>query len=354
MPTINNTMEITFRNKFASLLTDDNRAAMEAAVRKFCGYDNSYAIKCLWNLTCGNWVDKTLGQLALSQELVSNNLISLRNELRYQYELRHPGFLELDVPNSCREAFVALKNRSDALTANIVFDYCICHVHLDASTVQRSLELLSSDEERRYFGGIRSLSASLVYVEANYLKDFHMEIHNLLKALHEYECERQNGISFKNLPFANLGDKIKEAGIQLVPHEAASCKQKVTRPTYGGATPATEVQPQQIRSTPNTPCMETEGQKVSDATVGISIPVLPASDEEGPANAQTKNNADTGFATLSAPQILRYPDHFDALLSSPAMISLLALRGSGFDLNEIIDKADRIRTLLQASTNLSA
>ena len=345
--------EITFRNKFAGPLTDDNRTAIVAAVRKFCSYDSSYAIKVLWNLTCENWVDKTLGQLELSQELVGDNLISLRNELRYQYELRHPGFLDLDVPDSCRKAFEALKNRSDSIVANIIYGYCLNHVHLDLGTVQRSLELLSSDEERRYFGGIRNLSASLAYTEAKYLKNFHMEIHDFLKALYEHKCEQQDDTSFRNLPFAQLGDIVKEAGFQLVPNEAPSCEQEITHPIYGGATPATDVLSQQIESTPSTPCTETQEQADCVAT-GISIPVLPTSHEEAPANTQTEINADTGFATLSATQILRYQEHFSALLSSEAMASLCILRDSGFDLNEIIDKEGRIRSLLQASTDLIA
>ena len=183
-----NTSEITFRNKFADLLTDDNRVAIVAAVRKFCGNDvTDYAILDLWNLTCGRQFSETLEWLDLSEELVGNRstLLSLRNELRYQYELRHPGFLKLDVPDSCLKAFEALEKRSDAIVANIVYGYCIYHVFLDVDTVQRSLALLSSNEERCYFGGIRNLSTHLSYVEAVYIKKFHMEINDLLKALYD-------------------------------------------------------------------------------------------------------------------------------------------------------------------------
>lgn len=332
------TMEITFRNKFEKLLTDGNRATIVSAVKKFCSFNADYAIKSLWSLTCGLWADKTLERLELSEEIVGD-VTALRNELRYQYELRHPDFLNLDVPSTCLPAFETLKNKTDAIVANIVFGYCINHIHLDADTVQRSLALLSSDAENYYFGGIRSLSARLTSMEADFLKNFHMEIHDLLKALYEDKC--QNEVSSTNLPFANLDERIKEAGIELVPDAAPVSKQKPERHVYGGSTPAVEVKSQVTSSTPDTPC--------GDANPGC---------EDVPDTIQhdvaTEINPDTGFASLKATQILRYQEHFNALLSSEAMASLLILRDSGFDLNEIIDKEKKISSLLQISADLIA
>lgn len=324
------TMEITFRNKFEKLLTDGNRAAIVSAVKKFCSFNADYAIKSLWSLTCGLWADKTLERLELSEEIVGD-VTALRNELRYQYELRHPDFLNLDVPSTCLPAFEALKNKTDAIVANVIFGYCISHIHLDANTVQYSLKLLSSDAENRYFGGIRSLSARLSYPEATYLKNFHMEIHDLLKALYEDKC--QNEVSSGNLPFANLDERIKEAGIQLAPNAAPTSRQKTECHSYG-STPAVEVNPQEPLSTPCTFCEE--------------VPTTVQSD------VATEINPDTGFASLNAPQILRYQEHFNALLSSEALANLIILRDSGFDLNEIIDKEKKISSFLQVSEDLIA
>lgn len=348
------TMEITFRNKFEKLLTDGNRAAIVSAVKKFCSFNADYAIKSLWSLTCGLWADKTLERLELSEEIVGD-VTALRNELRYQYELRHPDFLNLDVPSTCLPAFEALKNKTDAIVANVIFGYCISHIHLDANTVQYSLELLSSDAENRYFGGIRSLSARLSYPEATYLKNVHMEIHDLLKALYEDKC--QNEVPSGNLPFANLDERIKEAGIQLVPTAAPTAGQKPKRHISGGSTPAVEVNPQATSSTPGTPCGEmVEANNV--AKPGTAIPILTVPHEEvsstASSDAATEINPDTGFASLNAPQILRYQEHFNALLSSEALANLIILRDSGFDLNEIIDKEKKISSFLQVSEDLIA
>lgn len=330
------TMEITFRTKFEKMLNDANRAAIVSAVSKFCSFNEDYAIKSLWNLTCGLWLDRTLERLELSKEMVSD-VTALRNELRYQYELRHPDFLKLDVSSTCLPAFEALKNKSDAVVANVVFGYCISHIHMHSGTVQYSLELLSSDAENRYFGGVRNMSVS--YQEADFLKNFHMEIHDLLKALYEDKC--QNEVSSANLPFANLGERVKEAGIQLAPNAAPTSEQKPKRHIYGGSTPAVGVKSQVAPSIPDTPC--------GDANPGY---------EDVPDTIQhdvaTEINPDTGFASLNAPQILRYQEHFNALLSSEAMASLIILRDSGFDLNEIIDKEKKISSLLQISADLIA
>lgn len=336
------TMEITFRSKFEKLLNDGNRAAITSAFQKFCNLCPDIATAYLWHMTYSEDISGICQVLGF--DIPQESISAFRNEFRHQYEQRHPGFLNLDVPSSCLPAFEALKDKTDAIVANIVFDYCIEHTHLDAGTMQHSLDLLSSEMENRYFGGIRNLSSRLKFTEAKYLKPFHTQIHDLLKALYEDKC--QNEVPSGNLPFANLGERIKEAGIKLVPHAVPTSEQKPEHHAYD-STPAVEV-------ALSTPCEEAaDSDTFANNGVGIPIPTIPC--EEVPeSNVATELNPNTGFASLNASQILRYQEHFNALLSSEAMASLAILRDSGFDLNEIIDKAEKISSLLQVSADLIA
>ena len=116
MTTTNNTAATTtatneatsfeFRNKFEKLLSNENRSAIVDGFKNFCRLNPDAARRLLWNLTYREDLSYSFDKLGMKPELIpAENLQTFRNELRHQYQQRHPDFLETSVPGSCKEAF---------------------------------------------------------------------------------------------------------------------------------------------------------------------------------------------------------------------------------------------------------
>lgn len=187
MTTNNVNFEFKFRTKFKSLLNDENRFSVIRAFNQFCSLDSATALKVLWKLTYSN--DRALEEiykLGLNYDLISSEkVLVLRNELRYQYEeCIQDGFLQFyqGDDEKTKNAFAVLKNHSDAIVASVVCNSCMKFVR--KFEVGRILYLLSSEKEGNQFGGVRTLGFDML--ESDYLKPFHQEIHDILKAMNEF------------------------------------------------------------------------------------------------------------------------------------------------------------------------
>lgn len=297
----------TFRTKFEKLVSDENRPAIEAAFEKFCSLDpeTTVARDILWDLTYNPEVSfEALQELGLNQEIISpENVSKLRDELRHQYKKRYNSFLAVDVSEECIPAFEALSKKAGPIVASVVNE--LCSYRMLGYDVPRALFLLSSDKENFFFGGI--CEVGFAPKEAEYLKPFHMEIHNLLKAMYDLQQDAS-----KNTPLDKLGSMVKEAGIEL---------------------------PFNVDEIPEA----TPVKAPADTTV------------QAPNKAQAEQpvEADSGFKPLTPEGILEHKDVFASFVESSDMNILLQIGKLGFDLNKVIAKKDAIIKLFEATKALN-
>ena len=216
-----------FRTKFKKILKEESdESKVTIAFERFCKLYSDVALKLLWNMTYSSdkaW--KEIYTLGLDNKLISSeNVINLRNELRYQYE-QHADFnlyerdtrsLDEIKDEEVKRAYSALEKSTDSIVANVVFDYCIKYCTAADTEIARTLFLLQNEKENIYFGGIRSLNFD--ELEADYLKPYHIEIHNMLNALNNY----QNNFE---LPFYMDEEEEKAAAEK----EAKEVKEKTTQ-----------------------------------------------------------------------------------------------------------------------------
>lgn len=188
-----NTMNftITFRTKFEKLLNDENRPVVLATFKQFCNLDSKTTIArdVLWDLTYSeSSALRALNQLCLNPAIISaENTLKLRDELRYQYEKLHIGYLTSYIPEEYASAFNALSKKTDTIIASVIYDATMYYFRF--GDVNRTLFLLNSDKENFFFGGIRELGFSAV--EADYLKPYHMQIHDFIKAIYDFNILTQ-------------------------------------------------------------------------------------------------------------------------------------------------------------------
>lgn len=306
MTTINT--KFTFRSKFEKLLNDANRPIITAAFEKFFKLRPDSARDLLWRLTFNaDIASAALIELGLNTEIIPFEKISvLRNELRYQYnELVHPNFLGVSAPNECQEAFVVLKNQTDDIVANVVYEHCQSRVYVEEDMINRLFFLLKSDKENHYYGGIRSLFFS--YEEADYLKPFHVQIHDVLNALHEH-YKNQCASTSKNLPFEGLASLVEEAGMDL---------------------------PFNFEELPT--------QTADDVIREFLAETEPDAPAEAPALTIS------GFMNLTAEAIISNKDVFTSFMKNDDLNILVQIGKLGFDLNEVVAKKDKIGALLKAA-----
>lgn len=291
-------IKFSFRSKFEKLLTDGNRQSVNSLFQQFCNMNSYYATEILWKMTY-NGVEPSFDvyrELGIKEEaLPSVKLSTLRNELRYQYEKLHHDFMNVYVPDECKEAFNTLAGRSDTITAAVVYEHCQ-RAYIECE-VKRILFLLQSEEERNYYGGIRSLIFSRD--EANYLKPFHVQIFNLFKAYCDY-MQQTDDLS-ANKPFAGLDKLIQEARKELI----------------GGT------------------------QKEESGEVNESQQVQ---DEPKKETVQTSSE----FKPLTPNEIKDHKDVFMLFLETGDLNDLVQIGKLGFDLNKVMAKKEKIRKFLQA------
>jgi len=346
--------KIIFRNKFEKLLTDDNHASITSVFRRFCGFDEKEAILHLWHLTTGHKFMDTLDELDLSINFVGN-LTAFRNELRYQYSLRHPGFLDINAPEYCLTAFDALKNKADSIVATVVYQHCQAHASLDASEIDRTLYLLGSDREDFQLGGIRNLSNALKDEDARYLLPFSKQIGDLLRTLYTNAeltaivqgTPHTSAEDCSHLPFYfGETDKAKKAPLATI-NSSETAGEDAPNAVLATAN-ANEGTKREATSTAETNDSNVPNQDLP-AHSGNETASVPAQDED---DTKTFIYGSAGFEVLNATQILRNQEALLTLFSSEALSILLQLRDKHFDLNEVVGKQAKIMGFIQASNSL--
>lgn len=125
------------------------------------------------------------------------------SELRHQYKKTHPDFLKVDVNGNVAQSYTKLLNVAGEITAYQVLQKCMQYSHYSADVIAHCYKLLSSQEENRYFGGLRDFGFNKK--SANYLKPFIKEIAQLFKDI-TAENNTQEDDSVSDLPFVFGGE----------------------------------------------------------------------------------------------------------------------------------------------------
>lgn len=171
-------------DKFLVLLKRDFDSILSESPAFVCGL--------LWKLTydpCNYFYDARYNILATWYFILgdilsdSQNVILLRNEIRYQYSRYCPNFLSPEHPlkKEVQQSWQNLSKASDEITAYIVYNHCLKFSDYTHEEIERCLFLLKSPNANLYFGGIRTLGFG--QYEADYLKPFASTIFDLLKAI---------------------------------------------------------------------------------------------------------------------------------------------------------------------------
>ena len=313
------TENFEFRNKFAKLLNEENREEVTAAFEYFCKYSRKDAKNCLWELSYSDESAEAVleEELALSEFIALENVPALRNELRYQYQERDAEFLSVSLQEDCQKAFDELKNYAGILVAYVVHCHIAKRVQITEG-LERILYLLKGEKEENYFGGIRSLSFSVA--EATYLKQFHIQIAKL------FDVMQSQAIS-ENRSLANLDKMIAAAGMQLYPDESNEENDAVA--------PVAEVIAE------------------ADAELAESVEATDDKTEEMPIEIVKQQVIDfeeeknTEKTLLNHENILENKELFESFIQNCNQLIKL-----GFDLDEVINKSNKIKTFLDAAKEL--
>jgi len=300
-----NTYNIDFRSKFEKVITnDENRQLFINAFENFCNLSDHEASAILWRMMYSSDSDseyakadcaKDLRQLGL--EDVSQEILSvLKNELRYQYQQCHPNAWEIDIPDSCKDAYTGLRQVTNIIVANQVYKNCFNRVSTSEEEMTRITILLQSDKENFYFGGIRELNFNPE--QANYLKQFHTQIYNLFVDVYGWFRVQLSHQSWN------------ESGSHI----------------------------DTVKFNPNEDLPFTMSETSPETSLAESL--SENSDEEPIYVATTK------FTALTLESIEAHQELFSSLVQEKDFSSLHELRALGFDLNEVISKEDAIRETL--------
>lgn len=220
---VRTSMPIQFRAKFQKQLVsipENICKKISSVTAKFVfSDDDSACLDTLWLMTVEpvtsvkvfglsidpNTIPESYGntekEVSESNAIIPFSLVmALRNELRYQRKQKNPSFMELYIPESCKEAFKALSNATaDPIVTVVAVNHCyeVCQSSADDS-IERILFLLDNDRESLFFGGIRSLWFGRK--EAMVLKPYAKQLHDLLYAI--YQEKLANSANFVNTPLA--------------------------------------------------------------------------------------------------------------------------------------------------------
>lgn len=215
------------RTGAADLLSTPHREKVVAAFGKFFTKSSEDAYNLIWALTFQPEEKHPLllKALGLSPEMVPD-LPMLLKELAAQYRAYvDPSFmLAPDMSDEVKPAFNALYTES---TAAALFVHNMCANYLIMNPVEkinRAIALLSSHEEKTYFGGSLEIMKAVHmpdkedrYALSAFLKPRHEKVYDLFKAMADVKAaEEKASAATPNPVLAGLGDRCKEAGLTLV------------------------------------------------------------------------------------------------------------------------------------------
>lgn len=317
---VKETINFNFRSKFKKLLTEDIKSSdILDAFAKFCSLGPDTVINLLWYLTYSeDSAVITFNSLGLDFECIP--AIQLRNELRHQYNMIHPGFLTIELTSQeVREAYETLKTKTDLIVSNVVYHHCCSKMFLAEDEIARIIYLLSSNDEKNFFGGIRSLG--FTKTESIYLKPFYEEIGNLFKAL----CDANQQDS-TNLPFKDVQQLITVTSTESFEEDQA----KVSMENQAETSVKDQVK-----------------VSVKDAELPVDN-----SHEDAEQDSVTPLST-TSFRQLTAVAILANADTFTSFSKGNDFNSLTSLVAAGFDLNQVMSKKEEISNFLDAVAALN-
>ena len=324
MTTISNNMSnpFTFRNKFRRIITDENLPAIVAAFKEFCSLDPKTpdALNFLWQLTySSNWAIQFLYSVGLNLNIIpASELIKFRNELRYQYEIRNPGYFTKDIPEECMPAFNWLADKTDLIVASAAYNTIISYPYTHWCDVNRICYLIRSDKENFSLGGLHEIG--FTYEESKFLQPYTMQILNLLEAVYDYNQNHVSATSAES-SVETRAESSNEAHDE-VPAESSD------------KTQALEAQAESL--------LEAITQSHADAAVESLI--------------ETQNEepfeANSSFKPLTTEAILEHKDVFIPFVESGDMNILLQIGKLGFDLNKVITKKKEVKRVLELNSKV--
>lgn len=185
MTTTSTTTNFNFRTKFKKLISAENYIYVNRAFEEFCNLSSCEARERLWRLTYSSQsAVAEIAKLNLTLSIIPPvNFMAFRNELRFQYEEIYPYLLKPSMDAKIEPAYSTLVAKTDKVVASNIFDHCHA-IMQTGEDIGRILFLLKSEKDTNYFGGIRSLNFNMD--EAEYLKPYHIEIHNLLASMKDF------------------------------------------------------------------------------------------------------------------------------------------------------------------------
>lgn len=279
------TCDIVFRSKFEKvILNDEQRHIFMSIFEDFLNHTPEEALDILWRLTYDPAEAlRIFGKFGITDDFISySTILSFRNELRYQYSHLYPTFLS-QLPNECKTSFISLRDNSDIVVANIVYQKCKFNVGSN-DAFSHTLYLLKHSDEKKHFGGIRSLGFN--FRETSYLKEFHLRIYDLFKELlinSDYELNSNVYIS-----------------------------------------------------------------KSADEEVSTLPVVYDEQEKKTEEKISQKSIEQTGFRSLSVKDILLFENDFRIFIAKHDFTYLYQFSQLGFDLNEILAKEEQIANLFKA------
>lgn len=300
-----NAITVTFRSKFSKkMLNDENREKVTEIVKDFCRLSPVIARPLLWKMSYEP--EKVIEEKFQDSGLdltTPENISLFRNELRYQYEKLQPDFVvPCNLQENVQEAFSDLKDKMvDTVNPFMVWNRIQSFLEkVGEDSVDRTLFLMGSDKEANYFGGLRSLRFNLK--EADFLKPYHEQICNLLKMMAENKCQE---------PSAEIQPNVEELS--------------------------------SVEETENTSSPE---------PIELSFEEEKAEEEKN--DPVIKELIVSEFKKLTAIAVLENKDTFGDVIIGSNLNKMIDLGAMGFDLNEVMSRADDIRLLLQVAKQLES
>lgn len=185
-------IQINFRTKFKNSFA----LHLDLLARIFQSLlteDATFIVNLLWKMTydAKNIIyDKNYTSLMASFPVDTvQQMLLIRNELRYQYSIVSPSFLDVPENGSIKNSISELSKICDEIVAFIVYKHCKEFSSYTREEIERCIYLLKDPNENYFFGGIRTLSFSPT--EADYLKPYASIIGNILKSIYNEFQEEQ-------------------------------------------------------------------------------------------------------------------------------------------------------------------
>ena len=225
---------IEFRSKFVKQiqnLPEETQEGLKKVAIRFVNDENDEkCLDILWRMTYDPETALNMLGISIEDEAILDDeneknikipyvlAQNFRNELRNQRKKVHPEFMEIHVPDGCKEAFASfLKASADPILTTAACNHCN-NVYGDFTDeeISRILFLLESPTEANYFGGIRSLKFG--YAQTVCLKKYAYYIHDYLEGLWYEEESKESS----NTPMAIPLMKWKETHGESMKNDSES------------------------------------------------------------------------------------------------------------------------------------